>query len=230
MGIMGLLNKDQNPVVSHAFNTNAKFSEMKSQLSNMVNTANADYLRLDDQNFAVKAQRDYLDKLCLKEEQKNLEHKMYVDKELTEGIEKLRTGQKKLQELREENDRLSSLQTGLKQNWEKVTTEEKTKDLLKSIQKNLEDESHGIKDKHLQANLQVLQDNRAKLGEADKIYREDNAFKDLVQQNVELKEKFKVTDKELFELNYKVKEMEELKKLSIRNRDVEQDSKKQANE
>lgn len=38
---------------------------------------------------------------------------------------------------------------------------------------------------------------------------------------MELKEKVKQTDKELFDINYKVKEMEELKKLTIRNKDVE---------
>jgi len=59
MGIMGLLNKDQNPVVSHAVTSNNKYSDMKNQLSQLVNTAHVDYIRLDDENFAVKAQRDY---------------------------------------------------------------------------------------------------------------------------------------------------------------------------
>lgn len=39
MGIMGLLNKDQNPVVIHAINTNDKFTEMRHNLSKMVNNA-----------------------------------------------------------------------------------------------------------------------------------------------------------------------------------------------
>ena len=43
-----------------------------------------------------------------------------------------------------------------------------------------------------------------------------------------MKEKLKATDKELFDRNYHVKEMEEKKKLSIRNRDVEAELKKQA--
>jgi chromosome segregation ATPase len=43
-----------------------------------------------------------------------------------------------------------------------------------------------------------------------------------------LKEKVKKTDKELFDLNYHVKEMDELKKLAIRNKDVESELKKQA--
>ena len=46
------------------------------------------------------------------------------------------------------------------------------------------------------------------MGEADTMYRDDPAFKALVDENKELKENFKVTDKELFDLNYKVKEME----------------------
>lgn len=59
MGIMGLLNKDQNPVVTHAITSNNKYADMKSQLSLLVNTAEADYIKLDDQNYAVKAQRDF---------------------------------------------------------------------------------------------------------------------------------------------------------------------------
>ena len=39
MGIMGLLNKDTNPVVTHAITSNDKFSEMKNKLDNAVNTA-----------------------------------------------------------------------------------------------------------------------------------------------------------------------------------------------
>lgn len=82
MGIMGLLNKDQNPVVTHAVTSNARYTDMKTQLSQLVNTAEVDYIRLDDQNFAVKAQRDAVEKNSLKEEQKNIENKLYVDKTL----------------------------------------------------------------------------------------------------------------------------------------------------
>ena len=67
MGIMGLLNKDQNPVVTHAVSSNAKYSDMKSQLALKVNTAEVDYIKLDDENFAVKAQRDFIEKNSLKE-------------------------------------------------------------------------------------------------------------------------------------------------------------------
>lgn len=45
---------------------------MKTQLSQLVNTAEVDYIRLDDENFAVKAQRDLVEKMSLKQEQKNI--------------------------------------------------------------------------------------------------------------------------------------------------------------
>jgi len=57
---MGLLNKDQNPVVSHAVTSNNKFADMRSDLNSQVNVAQTDYLRLDDENTAVKAQRDFI--------------------------------------------------------------------------------------------------------------------------------------------------------------------------
>lgn len=45
---MGLLNKDQNPVVTHAVTSNMKYTDMKTQLSHLVNTAEVDYFKLDD--------------------------------------------------------------------------------------------------------------------------------------------------------------------------------------
>ena len=66
MGIMGLLNKDQNPVVTHAVTSNNKYSDMKNNLSQQVNSAEFDYIRLDDENFAVKAQRDFVEKREMK--------------------------------------------------------------------------------------------------------------------------------------------------------------------
>ncbi len=90
MGIMGLLNKDQNPVVTHAISSNNKYAEMKNKLATMVNTAEVEYLKLDDENYAVKAERDFIEKNTLKEEEKNIKQKMYVDKELLENNEELK--------------------------------------------------------------------------------------------------------------------------------------------
>ena len=100
MGIMGLLNKDKNPVVTHAVTSNEKYTDMKSQLSQLVNTAEVDYIRLDDENFAVKSQRDLAEKMSLKEEQKNIEHKLHVDKILNDHREKMNEQLKRLKELR----------------------------------------------------------------------------------------------------------------------------------
>lgn len=63
---MGLLNKDKNPVVTHAITSNDKFTEMKVKLEGLVNEADSNKLRLQDENFAVKSQKDYLEKLNLK--------------------------------------------------------------------------------------------------------------------------------------------------------------------
>lgn len=53
---------------------------------------------------------------------------------------------------------------------------------------------------------------------------------ELTEENTKLKENLKKTEKQLFDINYRVKEMEELKKLTIRNKDVESELKKQAGE
>ena len=45
---MGLLNKDTNPVVTHAITSNDKFTEMKTKLDGLVNNAEAELLRLED--------------------------------------------------------------------------------------------------------------------------------------------------------------------------------------
>lgn len=49
--------------------------------------------------------------------------------------------------------------------------------------------------------------NQKKLEEADGLFRADPNYMRLVDENVDLKDKVKKTDKELFDLNYKVKEM-----------------------
>ena len=60
------------------------------------------------------------------------------------------------------------------------------------------------------------------------MFRADPIYVKLVEENTDLKDKLKQTDKELFDKQYAVKEMEEKKKLSIRNKDVEAELKKQA--
>ena len=52
----------------------------------------------------------------------------------------------------------------------------------------------------------------------------------MLQENEQLVEDLKKSEKDLFDKNYRVKEMEELKKLCIRNKDYEAEAKKQAAE
>lgn len=145
---MGLLNKDQNPVVTHAVTSNNKYSDMKNQLSQLVNTAEADYIRLDDENFAVKAQRDFVERNSLKEEQKNIEHKIYVDKVMGEYREKLNEQIKKLKDLREEHRRTNDTYNRVFQEWEELKVKTKTKGLLKDISEKMEGEVTVLKERH----------------------------------------------------------------------------------
>lgn len=118
MGIMGLLNKDQNPVVSHAISSNNKYSEMKNKLAGLVNTAEVQYLKLDDENYAVKAQRDHVERNSLREEEKNIKHKMYVDKELLENNDALKQNEKRLQEIRQQNNRMKLNHDQISKDWQ----------------------------------------------------------------------------------------------------------------
>lgn len=204
---MGLLNKDQNPVVTHAVTSNNKYSDMKNQLSQLVNTAEADYIRLDDENFAVKAQRDFVERNSLKEEQKNIEHKIYVDKVLGEYRDKLNEQIKKLKDLREEHRRTNDTYIRVFQEWEELKVKTKTKGLLKDISEKMEGEVSTLKERHFEINNMKLIANQKKLEEADGLFRADPNYMRLVDENVDLKEKIKKTDKELFDFNYKVKEM-----------------------
>lgn len=77
-----------------------------------------------------------------------------------------------------------------------------------------------MKEKHFTTNSDKLNANKQKIEKADAEFRADPAYNKLMEENSELKDKVKETEKQLFNLNYRVKEMEELKKLAIRNKDV----------
>ena len=81
----------------------------------------------------------------------------------------------------------------------------KTKVLLKEITDNLEGEVGNLKEKHFNANLEKLAANKKKIENADQEFRADPIYIKLIQENGDLKEKVKRTDKELFDLNYRVK-------------------------
>lgn len=204
---MGLLNKDQNPVVTHAVTSNNKYSDMKNQLSQLVNTAEADYIRLDDENFAVKAQRDFVEKNSLKQEQKNIENKIYVDKVLGQYREKLNDQIKKLKDLREQHRRNTDNYNAVFREWDELKVKTKTKGLMKEITDNMEGEVATLKEKHLTNNTERLTHNKKKIQAADAEFRADPGYIKLVEENGELKQKVKRTEKQLFDLNYRAKEM-----------------------
>ena len=160
---MGLLNKDTNPVVTHAITSNDKFREMKTNLDSLVNNAQAELLRIEDENFAVKAQKDYLERLNLKEEQKNIENKMYVEKQLNDGIQKLRSNQSRLQQLRVDAAKTTDVHAKLKTEFEDLNIKDKTKHLLKGIDENLSTEGSKLNAQHFEVNETKYLSNKGKL-------------------------------------------------------------------
>lgn len=65
---MGLLNRDQQPLVNHAVESNVKFQSMKGNLQGMVNEMLTLNLLLENENTAVNAQKDYLQEELKREE------------------------------------------------------------------------------------------------------------------------------------------------------------------
>ena len=117
----------------------------------------------------------------MKEEQKNIENKLYVEKNLGEGVDKLRDHQKKLQELREEANKTNGVYQNLKAEWDDLSTKDKTKHLLKTINENLEGEATTLKEKHYECNKGAYETNKKKLEDADALFREDPKFKELTE-------------------------------------------------
>lgn len=73
---MGLLNKDTQPVVEHAVQSNMKFQSMKGGLQAQVNDLETKRFLLDDENMAVKALKDYLTVVAKEAERKNFENRI----------------------------------------------------------------------------------------------------------------------------------------------------------
>lgn len=76
---------------------------------------------------------------------------------------------------------------------------------MKSINDNLEGENGTLEEKHYSRNNEKYTANKGKLEQADRLFREDPKFIELTTENTDLKEKLKQTDKELFDINYRVK-------------------------
>lgn len=78
---------------------------------------------------------------------------------------------------------------------------------MKEITDNMEGEVATLKEKHLTNNTERLTHNKKKIQAADAEFRADPGYIKLVEENGELKQKVKRTEKQLFDLNYRAKEM-----------------------
>lgn len=117
---MGLLNKDQQPVVEHAVQSNMKFQSMKGNLQGIVNDLHTKNFMLEDENLAVKAEKDYLTGISKDTERKNFENRIEVEKELTDNSEKLRTLQRRFSELTAENNKVTDNFRGIEDDYDKL--------------------------------------------------------------------------------------------------------------
>ena len=97
---MGLLNRDQQPLVNHAVESNVKFQSMKGNLQGMVNEMLTLNLLLENENTAVNAQKDYLQEELKREEEKNFGHRIEVEKDVGETTEKVKMFAKRYEELK----------------------------------------------------------------------------------------------------------------------------------
>ena len=116
----------------------------------------------------------------MKEEQKNIENKIYVDKVLGEYRDKLNEQIKKLKDLREEHRRTNDTYNRVSQEWEELKVKTKTKGLLKDISEKMEGEVSVLKERHFEQNNMKLIANQKKLEEADGLFRADPNYMRLV--------------------------------------------------
>lgn len=137
---MGLLNKDQQPLVNHAVESNQKFQSMKGNLQAMVSDLLMQNLLLENENTAVNAKKDYLQEELKREEEKNFNHRIDVEKDVAEATEKLKMFMKRYDELKAEHKRLTGLYNTTDEDHKKTTRNNKIKSLINEISTNLKKE------------------------------------------------------------------------------------------
>lgn len=228
LGIMGLLNKDTQPVVEHAVQSNLKFQSMKGGLQAQVTDLQTKNFLLDDENSAVKALKDYLGSVARDSERRNYEHRIEVEKELTESSEKLRTLEKRFAELKAEAAKVQENFLAVEDEHAKLLRAEKLKRLNASVGEALLREEQDLQQADTRDKRGAIAQLEKRLGEADTIFRADTRYAEVVAENEQLRERVKRSEKELFDINYRAKEMEVLRKLAEQNRDTETELKRQA--
>lgn len=116
--------------------------------------------------------------------------------------------QRRFSELTAENNKILENYASTEDEYSKLLRSEKLKALNGTISEGMlreEQDNHGTDVKEKRGVID-LHDKRLK--QADEVFRADPRFGELVEENEQLKERLKKSEKELFDLNYRVKEKE----------------------
>lgn len=222
------MNRDQQPLVNHAVESNLKFQSMKGNLQGMVSEMLTLNLLLENENTAVNSQKDYLQEELKKEEEKNFNHRISIEKDISEASDKLKAFMKRYDELKVEHKRISGMYTSIDEEHKKTVRTNKIKSMINEITTNLKKEEEEAGKAVFTEKEEVAKENIAKWTSAENDYKSDPRYIELKEENEALKDKMKKSDRELFDICYKAKEMEELKSLAERNISVEFEIRKQA--
>lgn len=171
--------------------SNMKFQSMKGNLQGIVNDLHTKNFMLEDENLAVKAEKDYLTGISKDTERKNFENRIEVEKELTDNSEKLRTLQRRFSELTAENNKVTDNFRGIEDDYDKLLRTEKLKHLNNSINENLLKEEQGSTGDDLKEKKGVIDQYDRRLKQADEVFRADPRFTELVEESEQLKERLK---------------------------------------
>lgn len=163
---MGLLNRDQQPLVNHAVESNVKFQSMKGNLQGMVNEMLTLNLLLENENTAVNAQKDYLQEELKREEEKNFGHRIEVEKDVGETTENVKMFAKRYEELKGEHKRLVGAYNNADEEHKKVLRNNKIKQMINEISTNLKKEEEEAGKEVFKEKEDVAKENKAKWNSA----------------------------------------------------------------
>ena len=135
-----MLNRDQQPLVNHAVESNLKFQSMKGNLQVMVSEMMTQNLLLENENNAINSQKEFLQEELKREEEKNFSHRIDVEKELTDSQEKLKAFSKRYDELKAEYRKQMAIYNSTDEEHKRLLRNEKIKSLLGEISSNLKKE------------------------------------------------------------------------------------------
>lgn len=68
---MGMLTRDQKPLIDHVVDSQNKYHSMKQNYQQTINEKEVENIKIDDENNALRAKQDYLTKLLLGAEERH---------------------------------------------------------------------------------------------------------------------------------------------------------------